>query len=375
MSEHETTEDTNPLDPLVGKTLAGRFVLKRLLSRGGMGKVYLATQKPLDREVALKVLDVMDDKGEFRRRFFMEASLCAKLRHPHTVRVYDYGATDDGIFFMVMEYLEGQSLHQMLRSEAPIDPLRAMTIARRVCAALAEAHDSGIIHRDLKPANIFLVHHGDDPEYPKVIDFGLVKELGKESELSRTGHVLGSPLYMSPEQVQGHDVDVRTDVYSIGSILYYALTGQTAVKRGNPMMVLMAQVKREAPAFAEVCPDRTFPPVIEWTVRTALQKSPDERFATMRQLVRALQVCERVLAGELPESVALDLADGCVVLPPGIDFGEDITRPPGYVQRRSSLPPPTPLPGASPMPTDPTLAPSGVQSAVAELGPAESTRT
>lgn len=358
MSENETTETASPIDPLVGKTLAGRFVLKRLLSRGGMGKVYLATQLPLQREVALKVLDVVDDDGEFRRRFFMEASLCAKLRHPHTVRIYDYGATDDGIFFMVMEYLQGQSLHDMLRTEAPVDPLRAVVIARRICASLTEAHEAGIVHRDLKPANIFLVRHGDDPEFPKVIDFGLVKELGKESELSRTGHVLGSPLYMSPEQVQGDAVDGRTDVYAVGSMLYYALSGKTAVKRGNPMMVLMAQVQKAAPPFSEACPGLNLPPIVEWTVRRCIEKSSEDRFLSMHELGRALRVCEHVLAGELPSSVELELSEGQVVLPPGVEFSEDLARPAGYESRRSSLPPPTPIPGATPAPTDPTLSPT-----------------
>lgn len=347
------TDDGGNVDPLVGKVLSGRFELERLISRGGMGKVYQALQKPLDRVVALKILDVTDGDGEFRRRFFMEASLCARLNHPHTVRIYDYGATDDGIFFIAMEHLTGRTLHDMLHLEAPIDPLRAVIILRRVCGALAEAHAAGIVHRDLKPANIFLVHHGDDPEYPKVIDFGLVKELGKESELSRTGHVLGSPMYMAPEQVEGRHVDARTDVYAVGLMLYYMLCGQTAFPRGNPMAVLMAQVQRTAPTFAEVNPKLQVPGELEWIVRRCIEKGMEDRFASMNELLRALKVVERQLRGELPGPVTMTLVEGQLKVD-GVDVSMD-TYGSSQIPGSTSLPPPTPLPGALEGPSISTL--------------------
>ena len=341
MSESDISQRNGNFDPLVGKVLSGRFELERLLSRGGMGKVYRALQKPLDRQVALKILDVTDGDGEFRRRFFMEASLCAKLTHPHTVRIYDYGATDDGIFFIAMEYLQGRTLHDMIHMDAPIDPLRAVIIMRRICGALAEAHQAGIIHRDLKPANVFLVHHGDDPEFPKVIDFGLVKEMGKESELSRTGHVLGSPMYMAPEQVEGKAVDGRTDVYAIGLMLYFMLTGKTAFPRGNPMAVLMAQVQRVPPTFHEVDPHLEVPEVVEWLVRTCIEKKMEDRFGSMHELLRGLKVVEKVLRGDMSGPVELTLEDGVVVLPEGLDVSEDIRM--SQLPQSTSLPPPTPL--------------------------------
>ena len=332
-------ETTETVDPLVGLTLSGRFVLERLVSRGGMGKVYRAIQKPLDRVVALKVLDVTDDEdGQFRRRFFMEASLCAKLTHPHTVRIYDYGATDDGIFFIAMEYIDGTTLHDMLYRDAPVDPLRAIVMIRRVCGALAEAHAAGIVHRDLKPANILLSQHGDDREYPTVIDFGLVKELGKESELSRTGHVLGSPLYMAPEQIESGAIDGRTDVYAVGLILYYALCGKTAFKRGNPMAVLMAQVNKIPPTFAEANPALQVPPVLEWVVRRCIEKRPQDRFASMNELLRALKACEMLLRGEIPGPITLSLEEGRVVMPTGVDISEEF-RVPNSSAPRSALPP------------------------------------
>ncbi len=342
--DHNQADDDSGgnVDPLVGKVLSGRFALEAMISRGGMGKVYRATQRPLDRVVALKVLDVSDQSGEFRRRFFKEASLCAKLSHPHTVRIYDYGATDDGIFYIAMEYLEGQTLYDMLHREAPVQPKRALRILRTVAGALAEAHDAGIVHRDLKPSNIFLVAHGDDREYPKVIDFGLVKEMGTESELSRTGNILGSPMYMAPEQVQGFDVDERTDVYALGLILYYALCGRTAVKRGNPMAVLMAQVQRTPASFHEVNPDLHIPPVIEWVVSTAIAKDPHKRFASMHEFIRALKVCELMLQGTISSPIELSLdRNGRVQLPSGVDVSEDRRAPAAL---RGTMPPPTPVP-------------------------------
>ena len=318
-----------------------------------MGKVYRALQKPLDRQVALKILDVTDSDGEFRKRFFMEASLCAKLNHPHTVRIYDYGATDDGIFYIAMEYLKGRTLHDMIHMDAPIDPLRAVLIMRRVCGALAEAHDAGIVHRDLKPANVFLTHHGDDPEFPKVIDFGLVKELGKESELSRTGHVLGSPMYMAPEQVEGKAVDGRTDVYAIGLMMYFMLAGKTAFPRGNPMAVLMAQVQRIPPTFHEVDPNLEVPALLEWLVRTCIEKKMDDRFGSMHELLRALKVVEKTLRGEISGPVTLSLEDGMLVLPDGLDVSEDLRL--SQLPRSTSLPPPTPLNSTVASPPDGTL--------------------
>ena len=316
----DNDEETAFVDPLVGKVLCGRFRLERLLARGGMGKVYQAVQEPLGRKVALKVLDVHGGGDEFRQRFFKEAATCAKLSHPHTVRIYDYGQTDDGIFFIAMEFLQGRTLHDLFVAEAPLDPLRTIRIFRAICGALAEAHDQGIIHRDLKPANVYLTDHGDSGDFVKVIDFGLVKEMGVESELSRTGSVLGSPLYMSPEQVQGSTVDQRTDVYALGLMMYTGLTGKTAFKRGNPLAVLMAQVQKIPPTFAEANPDLQIASSLEWIVQTCIAKSAEKRFEGMHELVRALKAVEKELRGEIPSPVQLALEHGKVVLPDGLDI-------------------------------------------------------
>lgn len=321
---------SNDSDPLIGKTLAGRYLVKELIDRGGMGRVYKAEQQPLGRSVALKTLDLLDPRGEFRERFFNEASTASRLNHPNTVRIFDYGRSDDGVYFLTMELLEGQSLHKVVKKEAPLDPLRVIHIIRQVCGALHEAHEQGIVHRDLKPGNIYLTRHGDDLEFAKVLDFGLVKNLESDVQLSQTGQALGSPLYMSPEQVEGDAVDRRSDIYSLGLVMYVALTGRVPFKKGSIATIMMQQVTGTIPSFAEIAPDVDIPFSLEWIVRACIEKRADDRIASMRELSRALKVCASELRGELAEPVEWRLApDGTLDLGVGTLPGpEDTNIPP-----------------------------------------------
>src|SRR5688572_10611153 len=222
-------------DPLIGRTINERYRIVGTIARGGMGKVYRAEQQPLGRLVALKVLNpnyTGDNDPEFHKRFFLEASIASKLTHPNTVTIFDYGKTDDEVFYIAMELLEGRTLHRALREEGPFPPDRAMHIARQVCRSLREAHTLGVIHRDLKPANVYLVQHGDENDFVKVLDFGLVKNLDeKGEELTQTGLFMGSPKYMSPEQIRGERVDSRVDVYALGVMMYEMLTGKVPFDR------------------------------------------------------------------------------------------------------------------------------------------------
>lgn len=315
----------NEPDPLIGKTLAGRFLVKSLIDRGGMGKIYRAEQQPLGRAVALKTLDLLDPNGEFRERFFNEASIASKLTHPNTVRIFDYGRSDEGVYFLTMELLDGRSLQKVVKSEAPIAPLRLIPIARQVCGALHEAHEQGIVHRDLKPGNIFLTKHGEDQdEFAKVLDFGLVKDLDSDVNLSQTGQALGSPLYMSPEQVEGEKVDRRSDIYSMGLVLYVALTGRVPFKRGSVATIMMQQVTGTIPTFDEILPGHSIPPSLEWVVRRCVEKKRDDRIATMRELSRALKLCERELRGELEQPIDWKLdGRGLLTLDPSLMTQED----------------------------------------------------
>src|SRR5690606_6608170 len=179
-----------------------------------------------------------------------EASICAKLTHPNTVTIFDYGRTDDDIYYIAMELLEGRTLHRCLRDEGFLPADRALHIARQVCRSLREAHNQGVIHRDLKPANIFLVRHGDENAFAKVLDFGLVKDIAEGSEeLTQTGLFMGSSKYMFSEQIRGEKVDGRCDVYALGVILYEMLSGKVPFDRPNSVNILMAHVHEAAPAM------------------------------------------------------------------------------------------------------------------------------
>ena len=280
-------------DALIGKVINDRFRIEALIARGGMGKVYKAEQAPLGREVALKVLNPNyhgDNDPEFHKRFFLEASICSKLTHPNTVTIFDYGRTDDDIYYIAMEYLVGQTLHRSLREGGPLPPERAMHIARQICRSLREAHALGVIHRDLKPANIYLVNHGDEGDFVKVLDFGLVKDLGDKGEdLTQTGLFMGSPKYMSPEQIRGERVDARCDVYALGVILYEMLTGKVPFDRANSVNILMAHVHEAPPPMQEANPDVQVPPMLQNAVMKAMSKKPEDRFAGMDEFLVALK--------------------------------------------------------------------------------------
>jgi serine/threonine-protein kinase len=212
MSDRSGATRSDAVDPLIGRTINDRFKITRLLARGGMGKVYLAEQAPLGRLCAVKVLNPSYNgsaEPEFHRRFFLEASVTSKLSHPNTVTIFDYGVTDDDYYFMAMEYLEGQTLYQAIRKDGFLVEDRAINIVSQICRGLREAHAFGVIHRDLKPANIFLVTHGDEPDFVKILDFGLVKNVLDKSEdqITQTGLFMGSPKYMArspPPRGRGH---------------------------------------------------------------------------------------------------------------------------------------------------------------------------
>jgi serine/threonine protein kinase len=282
-------------DPLIGRVINDRFKITALIARGGMGKVYRAEQAPLGRVCAIKVLNpnyAGEHDPEFHKRFFLEASIASKLTHPNTVTIFDYGRTDDDIYYMAMEYLEGHTLHRAIREAAHFPEERAAHIARQICRALREAHSLGVIHRDLKPANIFLVEHGDETDFVKVLDFGLVKNVsgdGKGEDLTQTGLFMGSPKYMAPEQIRGDKVDARTDIYALGIIMYEMITGKVPFDRPNSVNILMAHVNEDAPPMRQMNPNIQLSPAIEETVGRCMAKDPDQRFRSMDEVLAALK--------------------------------------------------------------------------------------
>ncbi|QSQ16536.1 TonB family protein [Myxococcus landrumensis] len=291
-------------DPLIGRTLNGRFSILEPLGVGGMGKVYRALQAPLERVVALKVLNPSfpssRDPG-FQKRFLREASLTSKLRHPNTVTVIDYGQTDDGIFYIAMEYLEGRTLAQVLGQVGPLQWSRAIAVAQQICRSLREAHSLGIVHRDLKPANIMLLNE-QDQDLVKVLDFGLVKSVAAPQEgqispeITQNGTFLGSPQYMAPEQAR-NATDARSDVYSLGIVLFQMLMGRPPFIARDHIELIFAHYKEAPPTFQQLRPDIAVPPEIEAVVRRCLEKDPARRFQTMDEMLEGLREASMAAGG------------------------------------------------------------------------------
>jgi eukaryotic-like serine/threonine-protein kinase len=296
----ETTKMSQP-DHLIGKLLNGRYRLMEVIDRGGMGKILRAIQEPIEREVAVKIMKAPEDK-QAERRFLLEAEMTARLDHPNTVRIYDYGRSDDDMVFIVMELLRGHSLRKEI-TRGPIEPLRLVRIAKQLCSALAEAHSQDVIHRDIKPSNVFMLDH-EEP-FAKLLDFGLVKNLNASTELTQSGMVMGSPMYMSPEQVESRKIDQRSDIYSLGMSIYHALSGETPFE-GEFASVMMAQISRMPVRLQERNQLVDVPKLLEWTVFTAIQKQPSDRFQTIGQFRQALDACEESLLGNGEISLMLE---------------------------------------------------------------------
>jgi serine/threonine-protein kinase len=274
---------------LVEGTIFGKYRLVRLLGRGGMGAVYEATHVDLKKRVAIKVLPrAVANDPVVRARFEREGEIASRIRHPHVVDVTDVG-TEDGIPYLVMEFLEGEDLGTLLVHTRPLPVERLCEIMLPVCAAVGAAHDEGIIHRDLKPENIYLAHakHGT---IPKLLDFGISKvaaALAGSNDLTKTSSLLGTPYYMSPEQVRGaKHIDTRTDVYALGVILYECATGSRPFAEDNLYNLLLEIVGAEVKKPREHVPE--LPEAFEAVIMKAIARPLDVRFANVYQLGKAL---------------------------------------------------------------------------------------
>lgn len=281
-------------DPLIGKVISDRFRILAPIARGGMGVVYKAEQAPLGRLVALKILALKSDEEkdpEFRKRFFLEAATVAKLTHPNTVTVFDYGQGDGGLYYIAMELVNGRTLKKVLAQEGPFSAARTVHITKQICRSLREAHRLGVIHRDMKPGNVMLVDR-DGEDYVKVLDFGLVKEVDRkehEEDLTQAGVFMGSPKYMAPEQIQGEQVDARTDIYAVGVMMYEMLCGRVPFQRDNPMQILMDHVREPPPPLSPPAGMPPISPELQAIVMKCLEKKKEERYPDMEALLVALK--------------------------------------------------------------------------------------
>lgn len=276
----------------------GKYTVIEKIGQGGWGGVYKAFQHSTKRVIALKVLrkDVAEDPTA-RRRFHQEAEAVSRLKHPNTVTMFDFGETPDGVLFMAMEYVEGQNLSFQISPDAPLKTLRAVRISRQVALSLAEAHDQGIIHRDIKPLNIMLTELGEQKDFVKVLDFGVAKLLSSDATLTSTGSTFGTPEYMSPEQVQSLDIDHRSDLYSLGIVMYEMLAGKPPFTGKSAVTVALAHArKKPAPINTHVDVYRPLAAL----VRDLLSKDPADRPQSAMEVAEELARIEAELSLDRP---------------------------------------------------------------------------
>jgi eukaryotic-like serine/threonine-protein kinase len=271
----------------------GQYRLRRRLGVGGMGEVYLAEHQLLKRPCAVKLIrsDEADDQRA-QKRFEREVRMTAMLSHPNTVEIYDYGRCEDGTYYYVMEYLPGLSLAELVERYGPLPPDRLVYLLRQVCGALSEAHAAGLIHRDLKPSNIIAARRGGRDDVAKLLDFGLVRLVATRlpANLSAVGHVLGTPLYMSPEQATDEPtLDHRTDIYSLGAVAYHMLTGRPPFEGNDGMAVMIANARDPVVPPSQVHPG--IPDDLERVILRCLAKDADDRYADAERLEWALGEC------------------------------------------------------------------------------------
>jgi serine/threonine-protein kinase len=377
-------------DSLIGATLAGRYEIVRRIGEGGMGAVYEARHAVIGKRVAVKVLlEKFLTKSDFVARLLQEARLASSIGHENIVDVTDFGTTDDGRSFVVMEFLDGEALSQLIMREAPLPVERSLRIARQVASALGAAHAKGIYHRDVKPENVYLVRRGE-ADFVKVVDFGIskaVKQGGPEEgaeayRLTHTGLLLGTPLYMSPEQARGdEDLDHRVDIWALGVMMYECLTGEVPFRANNYLGIISQVLTHTAAPPSKVRPELGIPDAVEAVVMRAMAKDRNARYAAMADLERDL---ERLLAGD--QNVGLPLAgEGAParapVAPPrrwhlgvaaalalGIGVSLAISRPPGGAApvKSPSVPASAEPSGPGPTVAKPTPAATGVDRGASE---------
>jgi hypothetical protein len=272
----------------------GQYKLKRLLGRGGMGEVHLAEHLMLRRPCAIKLISpAKAGDPEALARFEREVQATARLTHWNTVEIYDYGRTEDGVFYYVMEYLPGLNLQQIVERGGPLPPERVIHLLTQTADALAEAHCRGMVHRDIKPANIFAASRGGVDDVVKLLDFGLVRDQRSQTEelgVTQAGVITGSPLFMSPEQASGETPDARSDIYSLGITGYYLLTGRVPFESDKPIKVIMAHVQQPVPPMSTF--GVTVPPDLEAVIQRCLEKDPTRRFQSAGKLQAALKLCD-----------------------------------------------------------------------------------
>lgn len=293
------------VDPFLGEVLLGQFRIDEAIGAGGMGTVYRAHQMNLHRDVAVKILHPELTKNpDAVRRFHREAKVATSLEHPNLVRVFLFGELpDNGGLYLVMEHLEGRSLQELMRQEGALPLSRALHLSAQLCEAIGAAHAKGIVHRDVKPENIIVLPRHGDPDFVKVLDFGIARLLWDEqSHLTQSGVIFGTARYISPEGAAGEFTDARSDVYSIGVLIYQLMTGVTPFDAKSPVTMLMKHVNETAPDLRTMGHGHSVPAPIADVVMRSLAKNPDARYDTASAFGEALAAAADASAVALPRA-------------------------------------------------------------------------
>jgi serine/threonine protein kinase len=336
---------------LVGKTIAGRYRIVSKLGEGGMGAVYRGEQVSLKRACAVKLLrPELSTNQMILQRFNAEAQAVAKLSHPNTVNIYDFGQDADGSLFIAMEFIEGRSLRAAIQREGPFPPARALQIATQVAASLSDAHAHNIVHRDLKPDNVMLQDRGKQKDVVRVLDFGIAKlrddSRATQQAMTQAGDMLGTPQYMAPEQIKGEPIDGRTDVYALGCMIYEMVTGRLPFEAPTVMAMLSKHLMEMPPSPSQRRPDLHLPPQIDQLVMSALAKDARQRPPTMDAYAEMIGGVHAMMPGaadpnrSAPMSIQQPIVSAVTpvpsYVPPPPSFGPPHAQPPVYPH---SLPP------------------------------------
>ena len=301
---------------LIGSIIADRYLVLSKLGEGGMGQVYLAEHVKMGRKSAVKVMNpgTVNDADAISR-FNREAANASRISHQHAAQVYDFGETPDGLIYLAMEYVEGEPLTDILARDGALPPERAGEIVRQTAEALAVAHDMGIVHRDLKPDNIMITKSRDGSDLVKVVDFGIAKAMNVEAQMvTRTGLVVGTPEYMSPEQIAGDPLDGRSDIYSLGLVAFNILTGRLPFLSKTAQESVIMRLTEPPRRLAEIRPEVPWSPAVQAVMDRALQRDANLRYALASEFGRALSAAVREQPTAFP--VQSTRPDGEAAVPP-----------------------------------------------------------
>jgi serine/threonine protein kinase len=287
--------------PKIGDEFAG-YRLEEMIGHGGMSIVYRARHLVLERSVALKLLaPELSDDPAFQERFIRESRLAAGLDHPNVIPIYEAGE-ENGVFYIAMRYVPGSNLKALLQRNGPLDRATTISVIGQIASALNAAHEQGLVHRDVKPANVLILEGAgaDDSDHVYLSDFGIAKQ--QASNVTRTGMFIGTAEYASPEQIEGKDLDGRSDVYSLGCVLYQCLTGNPAYEKDSEVALIYAHLLEAAPSTRIARPELS--PAIDGVIAKAMAKKPEDRYATARDLSAAVRQALAEPASESPPAAA-----------------------------------------------------------------------